>query len=98
MRRSPTTRLGVQQLEARDVPSVTSVASGFGVVQILSDNTNSNVTITKAPGENWVHVTDTTNGFNKWCTDPTGPISHVYYHGGSASDTVDGSGAYVPLT
>jgi hypothetical protein len=103
MRRSPTTtRLGVQQLEARDVPSVYYAGDVLGTVHVYSNNADSNVTITtsgqsaSAPG-NWLHVTDTTNGFDQWVNSSTG-IKRVVYHGGSGADTVNGKNAYVPQT
>jgi len=103
MRRSATTtRLGVQQLEAREVPSVYYAAEAVGIVHVYSNNANSNVTLTTsgqsaaAPG-NYVHVTDATNGFDQWIQCANG-VKGVAYHGGSGADTVYGNKAYVPLT
>src|SRR5439155_12882589 len=100
MRRSPTTRLGVQQLEARDVPSVVSAFDLLGNVQVISNNANSNVTLTQQmvsnKPTNWVHVTDTTNGFDQWVISYVG-LKRVTYVGGSGSDTVNGSAVNVPM-
>jgi Calpain family cysteine protease/RTX calcium-binding nonapeptide repeat (4 copies) len=101
MRRSlTTTRLGVQQLEARDVPSVYYAGEILGTVHVYSNNANSNVSIftsgqsAASPGD-WVRVIDTTNGFDQWiqCVNGT---KGVAYHGGSGADTVNGKYAFVP--
>ncbi len=101
MRRALSTRLGILPLEARDVPSVVAAYDLAGNVQVISNNTNSNVTLTRyTPAglpTNWVHVQDTTNGFDQWVNSTLG-LKRVSYYGGSGADTVDGSAVNVPMT
>lgn len=85
-----TTRLGVESLDARELPSVTAVgisqSSAFGTKQVdISTNNNaSNVTISRA--NNMITVKDTTNGFTKSVS--AAGIQAVVFIGGSGNDRV----------
>jgi hypothetical protein len=94
--RSPA-RLGVEHLEAREVPAVIGAWDFGGHVHIYSDDTHSQVGITRIPNSNTVYVTDTANGFNQsvWC--PEG-LQDVVFHGGAGDDYVNGLTCWAPLS
>ncbi len=96
---APKTTLGVESLEAREVPSVTATSvaysSAFGTQQIniVGNGNASNVTITRA--NNTITVKDTTNGFTQ-SRSATG-IQAIVFHGGAGNDTVRLSDARLSL-
>lgn len=86
----PKVRLEAEQLEAREVPSVTSVGTstssiyGTKNLDLTSDNRPSNVTVTLSGSQ--ITVKDASNGFAK--TVPLSTVGAVVFFGGSGNDRV----------
>jgi hypothetical protein len=89
-RRTPGPKLGMERLEAREVPSVTSISlydsSYYGTRQVeISCNGNaSNITVTRANGR--ITVTDSTNGFSD--SESATGVQAVVLFGNSGNDTI----------
>jgi hypothetical protein len=87
-------RLGVEALEAREVPSVTSVIDTATTIQVNVDNNGSNVTISRPNEVSALKITDNQTG-HTWTF--SGFISldlkKVVFVGGSGNDRVSAANA-----
>jgi hypothetical protein len=78
------TRLDLESLDRRDMPSVTSVGSGSGYVWASTDNANNNVEVRM--NGSYIEIKDWTTGA-AWDFSAAG-VNRVYVYGGNGNDRI----------
>jgi hypothetical protein len=96
-RTKTTPKLGLESLEAREVPAVVSVLNLDPYILVQADNNGSNVTISRPTISHKVIITDNQTG-QKW-SFAQGPLDFktVVFVGGTGADKVSAANAFTPV-
>jgi hypothetical protein len=87
-------RLGIEALEAREVPSITSVVETTTTIQVNVNNNGSNVTISRPTEMSDLKITDNQTG-HTWTFSSSNflDLKKVVFVGGSGADRVSAANA-----
>jgi hypothetical protein len=91
-------RLGVETLEAREVPTVVGVVNTPAFTFIEADDTGSRVRIERASATGTLVITDKENGKTWLFANSTIPHNRVVFEGGAGFDWVVADNAYIKTT